>query len=172
MFLLAFLPILIIIGIIAYLVYMGAFLPITIEEKQMGPFHFLYKEINGKDYSLIGKTTTEITNILKQYNFSNQKPLQVFYPDTENKVEVGFLVDEKVNDLKELKSKTIPQCQCLITSFPWRNSLSFILGFSKVDPVLNNHRKSNNYKKTEVMVMLESDSIVYIQRIESSNYEK
>ena len=131
----------------------------------------MYKEINGKDYSLIGKTTTEITNILKQYNFSNQKPLQVFYPDTENKVEVGFLVDEKVNDLKELKSKTIPQCQCLITSFPWRNSLSFILGFSKVDPVLNNHRKSNNYKKTEVMVMLD-DSIVYMQRIESSNYEK
>lgn len=33
MFLLAFLPILVIFALIAYLVYMGAFLPIPIEEK-------------------------------------------------------------------------------------------------------------------------------------------
>ena len=78
MFLLAFLPILAIFIIIAYLLYMGAFLPIAIEEKTMGPFHFLYKEINGKDFSLVGKTTTEIATELKQYNFTNQRPMQIF----------------------------------------------------------------------------------------------
>lgn len=166
MFLLAFLPILIIIGIIAYLVYMGAFLPVSIEEKNVGPFHFLYKEINGKDFSLVGKTTSEIASILKQYNFSNQRPLQIFYPDENKKIEVGFVVDETVSDLKELKGKKIPQLHCLTASFPWRSSLSFVLGFSKVDPALKNYRNANNYKKTEAMVMLESDSIFYMQRIE------
>ena len=76
---------------------MGAFLPIAIEEKTMGPFHFLYKEINGKDFSLVGKTTTEIATELKQYNFTNQRPMQIFYPDEEKKLaEIGFIVEEKM----------------------------------------------------------------------------
>lgn len=167
MFLLAFLPIIIILGIIGYLIYMGAFLPILIEEKKIGPFHFLYKEMEGKDFSLIGKATSDIARILTQYNFSNQRPLQVFYPDEENKkVEVGFVVEESVSELKDLKVKTISSMNCLTTSFPWRNSLSFVLGYSKVDPTLRNYRHSNGYKKTEVMVMLESDSIFYMQRID------
>lgn len=167
MFLLAFLPILIILIIIAYLVYMGAFLPLGLEEKEVGPFHFLYKEVNGKDFGLVGKTTSEIAELLKQYNFSNQRPLQVFFPDEDKRpAEVGFVVNEKTNDLQNIKFKTIPTTLCITTSFPWRNSFSFILGFMKVDPALRNYRNSKQYKKTEAMVILENETIVYMQPIQ------
>ncbi len=167
MFLLAFLPILIILGIIAYLVFMGAFLPVPIEEKTVGPFRFLYKEINAKDYSLVGKTTTEIAEFLKQYSFSNQKPFQIFYPDEEKRLaEVGFIVEENPINIESLKFKTVPAMLCLTTSFPWRNSFSFIFGFMKVDPALKNYRDSKNLKKTEAMVLLDEDTIYYMQRVE------
>ena len=167
MLLLAFLPILVIFGIIAYLVYMGAFLPVQIEEKTVGPFHFLYREINAKDYSLVGKTIAEISDLLKQYNFTNQKPFQIFYPDEEKKkAEVGFIVEEKVNDLKDIQIKSIPSTLCLTTTYPWRNSYSFVFGFMKVDPALKQYRDSNNLMKTEAMIMLEADTIHYMQRVE------
>ncbi len=167
MFLLAFLPILVIFALIAYLVYMGAFLPIPIEEKKVGSFNFIYKEINAKDYSLVGKTIAEISDLLKQYNISNKKPFQIFYPDEEKKqAEVGFIVEEKVAETTGLKFKQIPETNCLTTSFPWRNSYSFVFGFMKVDPTLKQYRASNNLKKTEAMVMLDADTIYYMQRIE------
>lgn len=166
MFLLALFPIVVIFLIIAYLVYMGAFLPIPIEEKMVGPFNFLYKEINGKDFSLIGKTTKEIAEELKQHNFTNLKPMQIFYPDEEKRLaEIGFIVQEKVNNLGSIKSKTIPSTFCMTTTFPWRNSLSFIFGFMKVDPTLQNTRKANNYSKTEAIVLLNEDTIHYLQPV-------
>lgn len=166
MFFLAFLPILIIFGIVAYLVYMGAFLPVPIEEKKVGPFHFLYKEINGKDFSLVGKTTKEISQILKQYNFSNVKSFQIFYPEEEKKLaEVGFIVEEKVSDINELNYRTIVELNCMTTSFPFRSPFSFILGFMKVDPALKIYRQNNSYKKTEAMVCLDQDTILYMQPI-------
>jgi hypothetical protein len=167
MFLLAFLPILIIFGIIGYLVFMGAFLPIPIEEKTVGPFSFLYKEINVKDHSLVGKTTTEIAELLKQYNFSNPRPFQFFYPEEDKRfAEIGFIVEENASSMDGLKFKTIPATLCLTTSFPWRNSLSFVFGFMKVDPILKQYRESNNYKKTEAMVTLDAGTIHYMQRVE------
>lgn len=167
MFLLAFLPVLIIFGIIGYLIYMGAFLPIIIEEKTIGPFQFLYKEINSKDYSLVGKTIAEIADLLKQHNFSNKKPFQLFYPDEEKRLaEVGFLVEGNPENIDGLKFKTIPETVCLTTTFPWRSSFSFVFGFMKVDPALKNYRDSNNLKKTEAMVMLDADTIHYMQRVE------
>ena len=166
MFILVFFPILIIFLIIGYLVYMGAFLPIEIEEKTVGPFHFIYKEINGKDYSLIGKTTKEISETLQKYNFSKQKPMQIFFPDDySNLAQVGLIVKEKIGDLPNVQSKTLEATLSMTTTFPWRNSYSFIFGFMKIDPALQNFRKSKNYKKTEVIVLLNEDTIHYIQPI-------
>ena len=62
--------------------------------------------------------------------------------------------------------KQIPETNCLTTSFPWRNSYSFVFGFMKVDPILKQYRTLNNLKKTEAMVMLDTDTIYYMQRIE------
>jgi hypothetical protein len=167
MFLLAFLPILVIFVLIAYLVYMGAFLPILIEEKKVGSFNFIYREINAKDYSLVGKTIAEISDLLKPLNHSNKKPFQIFYPEEDpRQAEVGFIVEEKVSEITGLKMKQIPETNCLTTSFPWRNSYSFVFGFMKVDPILKQYRTLNNLKKTEAMVMLDTDTIYYMQRIE------
>ena len=66
-----------------------------------------------------------------------------------------------------VKIKQIPETNCLTTSFPWRNSYSFVFGFMKVDPTLKNYRTSNNLKNTEAMIMLDADTIHYMQRVES-----
>ncbi|HMV43384.1 MAG TPA: hypothetical protein PK079_12345 [Leptospiraceae bacterium] len=162
----AFLPILVIFGIVGYLVYMGAFLPVPIEERNVGPFHFIYREINGKDFSLVGNTTREIGELLKQYNFSNVKSFQIFYPEEEKKLsEVGFIVLETVQDLDGVKIKSIPENLCMTTTFPFRSSFSFVLGFMKVDPALKFYRQKNSYKKTEAMVCLDQDTIQYMQPI-------
>ncbi len=163
-----------IIGIVVALVvgilsYLGGFRTITIEEKQMGPFHFVYREMMGTDMSQIGIITNELNDVLLKRRCATHKPFDVFYPD--GHAEIGFVVDEpeysrlSAADTSYLR-KEIPGQRFMTTTFPWKMVMSYMVGFMKVDPALEEYRKQHGYRKTWAATRHDDDIITYFQPIE------
>ena len=163
-----------IIGIVVALVvgllsYLGGFSTITIEEKQMGPFYLVYREMKGTDMSQIGIITNELNDVLVKKGYATHKPFDVFYPD--GHAEIGFEVDEaeysrfSAADTSYL-SKEIPGQRFMTTTFPWKMVMSYMVGFMKVDPALEAYRKQHGYRKTWAATRHDDDIITYLQPIE------
>ncbi len=159
------------VGLIVFCAYMGAFIGVAISEQKMGPYYFVYREMTGTDFSQVGKITTEINDRLKAGGFQSAKPFDVFYPEgsgTSN--EIGFIIPEDQAALisklgNEVKSKTIPEQDYMVTEFPYRNPMSFFFGYLKVDPALKKHREEFGYKKVQAISINEGERITYLQPI-------
>jgi hypothetical protein len=163
-----------VLGVIAALfvaasIYLGGFKTIVIEEKEMGPFTLVYKEMSGTDISQIGTITDEIESALNGAGFKTQKPFDLFHPDM--RAEIGFSINEsEVAKLSQLgatfKVKSIPAGVYMTTTFPWKMVASYAVGFMKVDPALETYRKKNDYRKTWAATRHDGAVITYLQPIE------
>ncbi len=154
---------------IAAFAYLGGFTSIAIHEEQMGPFTILYKDMVGTDMSQVGTITHKIEEALKGAGFVSHRPFDIFYPD--GHAEIGFVV--AVNEAPKLsvfgskyKIKFIPAGTFMTTTFPWKMVLSYMVGFMKVDPALEAHRKKNGYRKTWAATRHDGAVITYLQPIE------
>ena len=146
--------------------YLGGFRSITIEEKQMGPFHFAYREMVGTDFSKISEITTALDAELRDKGVTTLHPFDLFNP--EGGGEIGFVVSESEAEQllnSSIRIKTIPMQQCMVATFPWKNPMSYMVGFMKVDPALEAHRKKNGYRKTWAATRHDGDTITYLQPI-------
>ncbi len=155
----------VVLAVAAY-AYLGGFRSITIEEKQMGPFHFAYREMVGTDFSKVREITTALDAELRSKGLTSLQQFDLFNP--EGGGEIGFVVSE--NEAQQLLSssiriKTIPAQQCMVTTFPWKNPISYMIGFMKVDPALEAHRKKNGYRKIWAATRHDGDLITYLQPI-------
>jgi hypothetical protein len=149
--------------------YMGAFHHVTIAEEDRGPFTFVYVGLGADELKNVGPVTTQVDAMLDAAGVTQRKPLDVFLPDST--AEVGFAVegaspDQLANLPGKAAVKEIPVQRCMVTVFPWRNRLSFMFGFMKVDPALGAYRAAHGYVKTEAMAMVDGGEIVYMQRID------
>lgn len=171
--LLTLLAALVVLAVAAY-ACLGGFSSVTIEEQQMGPFTILYKDMVGADMSQVGTITHEIEEALRGAGFVSHKPFDIFYPD--GHAEIGFVVavneaptDGLVEKLSMFESKYkikfIPAGAFMTTTFPWKMVLSYMVGFMKVDPALEAHRKKNGYRKTWAATRHDGESITYLQPI-------
>ncbi len=61
--------------------------------------------------------------------------------------------------------KVIGARRYLVAQFPWRNRLSFMVGYMKVDPALARYRDAHGYKKVEAIALNDGDTIVYMQPV-------
>lgn len=166
--------IVVVLAVAAY-AYLGGFSSVTIEEQQMGPFTVLYKDMVGADMSQVGTITREIEAALKAAGFVSHKPFDIFYPD--GHAEIGFVVAvneaptyglvEKLSMFEsKYKIKFIPAGTFMTTTFPWKMVWSYMVGFMKVDPALEAHRKKNGYRKTWAATRHDDAVITYLQPIE------
>jgi hypothetical protein len=157
--------VLVVVGAYAYL---GGFHTVAIEEKEMGPFHFAYREMVGADFSKVGEITTALDVELRRKGFTTLQPFDLFNPNGGG--EIGFVVSESEAPMlttlnSSIRIKTIPSQQCMVTTFPWRNLMSYMIGFMKVDPALKAHREKNGYRKTWAATRHDGDHITYLQPI-------
>lgn len=148
--------------------YMGAFEHIEISEKDQGPFTLVYRGMAAGDMSKVGEITTDLNSLLASQGVTRRKPLDVFFPD--GRGEIGFAVEgaspEQLAALKaNAKVREIPVQRCMAAEFPWRNPMSFMVGYFKVDPALAKHRSAHGYKKVEALALNNGNVIVYIQPI-------
>jgi hypothetical protein len=154
------------------LAYMGAFSRIVIEERTVGPFHFVYKESTSTTPSEVGAITTELDRLLRHAGVSDARPLDIFYPAGEAPNEIGFALQRRDDSLLArlgtgVKTKNLPPQRCMVTRFPWKNRLSFLVGFIRVDPALRKHRQQHGYRQTPALALNEGPTIAYMQPIVS-----
>ncbi|MDX1958276.1 MAG: hypothetical protein SFU98_06865 [Leptospiraceae bacterium] len=165
--LIVFVILIVFIGI--FLVYMGAFMKPIVSAKNSERYFFVHKEIDGGDFSKVGSTTTEIHSILDSNGIKEAKPFQIYFPPEENRnSKIGFVLHE--NDYKSLpktnlNSEILESTECMMVSFPWKNSFSYIFSYMPVKKSLESHRQINNYKNTYIMVLNNGNEILYIQPI-------
>lgn len=160
----------VVIALVGALGYMGAFTGVKVEERDAGPYPFVYVQEAGTDPARIRELTEELGDRLEKAGYPNRRPAQVYYPVGRGiQNQIGFIVDRPVA-LDVLGATTffrpIPVERYLAASFPFRNAASFAIAAPKVESALAEHRKARGYAETAVMVILEGDSILYLQRIE------
>jgi hypothetical protein len=154
----------------AVLAYFGAFIRVTIEERAVGPFLLVYKELAGVDRSAIRDITDELKQRLEQANIPIVHPFDVFYPPNEGPNEIGFIVPLESQAAAEslgagVRVREIPRQACMVARFPWRHAASFIVGYLRVDPALRRHRGRRGYAEAPAFAMNEGRTIVYMQPI-------
>jgi len=150
--------------------WMGVFTGVTVEERDAGPYPFVYVQEASADPDRIGELTEELGQRLEAAGYANRRPAQIFYPTGRGiQNQIGFVVDRPVS-LDVLGATTffrpIPVERYMAARFPYRNPMSFTIGAPKAEAALRDYRKARGYGETAVMAILEGDFILYLQRIE------
>jgi hypothetical protein len=156
-----------------YLVYMGALRSVRIVEREEGPFLFIYREVQGTGQGQIGKVTTELHADLESAGVTTMRPFDLFQPpDSELPNQIGFVIPEsdsaKLVSLKGATQRTIPRQLYMATDFPFRNRLSFVVGYVKVNPALAEYRVEKSYRSAYAIARNDGNLITYLQPIRSN----
>lgn len=169
--------VLLVLGLL-YLNYLKFFSPITLEEKKYGPFTLVYEEYTGPY-----KDTAKIQNDL-YYSLLNKEKIKTFkgfgvYYDNPKKVPAqdlrsiaGCVLEqedyEKVGYLETngYKVKNIPEQDCIVVEFPFKNSFSIFVGMAKVYPEIEKYIKDHNLENNEIMEIydMQNKKIFYSMR--------
>lgn len=156
-----------ILALVGFYAYLGGFEDITIVEKQMGPFHLVYREMQGTDMKEIGVITDGLANALTNAGFKTHQPFDVFFPNGKPS-QIGFVIaaDEKprlsVLDAS-IKTRIIPAQKCMVATFPWKSPASYIVGYMKVDPALKAYREQRGYVEGWAATRHDNEFITYLQ---------
>lgn len=158
----------IVLAILAFAIYMGAFSIVVIEEREQGPYTLVYREMSGNDMKQVGEITLALNTLLAERGIVRRKPFDIFFPD--GRAEIGFAIEGALPGQiaglsNQAKVREIPAQRCMVARFPWRNTLSFFVGYLKVDPALTNYRTEHGYSKVEAYSLDDGDTIVYMQPI-------
>ena len=159
------------IGLGGLLAYLGAFRSVTISESEEGPFYFVYREMKGNDPRMVGEITTSLDAELRSAGVAESRPFDIFQPSEANLPnEIGFVVSE--SDFARVEAerhaalkRVIARQKYMRTTFPFRNRLSFLVGFVKVDPALKAHRSTKGYAAAPAIARNDGDTITYLQPI-------
>src|ERR1700730_17656143 len=128
------------IGLVGFCAYLGGFRGTAVSEAEEGPFYFAYRELPGNSLSGVGTITTALNEELNSLGITNKRPFDVFQPSGSGAPnEIGFVIS--VGDMERLQGKNgsmklrmIARQRYMKTTFPFKNRLSFVIGYFKVDP--------------------------------------
>ena len=149
--------------------WMGAMSGVKVQEQDMGPYLFVYVQDPTTDFSKVGQLTEALGQQLDAAGFTQRQPAQIYYPTGRGiQNQIGFVVDRTV-PLGVLGAEAffrpVPVQRYLVARFPFRNPLSFRVGYYRVEPALQKQRRQKNYAETSVTVILDGDSILYLQPV-------
>ena len=137
----------VILCLVSFLSYMGAFAKITVTNKDLGPFKIVCKDFKGA-YGKTGPVFDEIQAFLSKECFLDAKRGIGFYYDDPSKIKiqelrskVGSIIEpEDYDKLKNVAGKyeivDFPVSKAVVAEFPIKNMLSYMIGPMKVYPIL------------------------------------
>ncbi len=161
-----------IITLAGFAAYLGAFRTIAVAEADDGPFYFVYREMHGNDLTAVGEITTALHDELRSVGITEMRPFDIFQPASSGVPnEIGFVIKEAEVALLQpaehsIKSRVIARQRYMITTFPFKNRLSFLVGYIKVDPALAKHRTDHGYATAPAIARNDGDTITYLQPIQ------
>ncbi len=130
--------------IVVFLFYMGTFTQVSIKEQEKGPYTFSYVEHVGP-YHEVGKVMMALDSKMRDLGFNSTDGLGIYYddpkktPKDKRRSEVGSIITADDMDKIEANSgkldfKTIEKKNYLVSEFPIKNMLSYMLGPMKIYP--------------------------------------
>ena len=145
-----------VLALLAFLAYMGVFSTPTVTEQIIGPYTLVYEEYTGP-YSGSGKVIGSVYSALKKDKIETLKGFGIYLNNPNNtapdqlKSLLGCVLEEKdlgkVRQIKKnYKVMKWEAKDCLVTEFPIRNNLSYMIGPMKVYPLLNKELTAKGYK--------------------------
>ena len=151
--------------------WLGVFARVAIEERDVGPYRFVYRTLHGADPRQVGRITDEIAHALDEVGIRDRQPLDLFYPEGASEPsQIGFAIGER--DAEKLPAlddsllqRTLPAARSLVARFPWKHPASFVVGYFKVAPALRRHREAHGYRDGASFTLNRGDTILYVQPI-------
>ena len=173
----AILVVIIIIFISIY-AYYGGFKKIESVVQSQGGETIVYESVTG-DYSQTSKYTDKIYYaLLDDDEVETTKGIGVFYDNPQQvdkdklRSEVGCVLDNTDSALiarlsGKYQIKTLPEGNFLISEFPMKGKMSFIIGVMKVYPALNKYSQEHGYKDSPITEIYDvpNKKIIYRKEI-------
>lgn len=149
--------------------WMGALTPIRVEERDLGPYRFVYVQEASTNPKKVGELTHALGERLEAAGIALRKPAQEYYPPGRGlQNQIGFLVEQPV-DLKVLGAEAffreVPVQRYMVVEFPFRNRLSFMVGAMRVEGAFRKYMAARKYAETSAMVILDGNHILYLEPI-------
>lgn len=140
--------------VVAFLVYMGTFSKVSIEEKKMGPYTYAFVSHTGA-YSEVGKPMMELYDEMTKAGFGSVDGIGIYYDDPSKtpkekmRSDVGSIIrSEDTEKMEANKDKfnfaTLEERKYIVTEFPLKNKMSFMFGPMKVYPAFNRYLEGKN----------------------------
>lgn len=145
-----------------YLYFLGAFDSVLVDERMMGPYTLVYQEHTGS-FSEVGPVFDEVYQKLSDNGIDTMLGMGIYYgnpavvAESELRSEVGSLIDEvqaMTIDREEYNIKEIEQAKYIVVSFPFKNSLSYMIGVMKAYPAIEKYLNANGYSESEYSIEL------------------
>lgn len=153
-------------GATGMLFYHGAFTKVEIAEERHGPYRLVFRPQIYVTRQSEARITEEIDTMLSGIGVEKRQPMAVYFSD--GSAQVGVSVEDVQLNLtlsNGTTTRTIPGEDYMVARFPWKSPLSPMVGYYKVDPVLNRYRETLGYVQTEDMTLYQGDHILYLTRI-------
>ncbi len=163
--------------LIAYSYYMGAFKSIEITEEETGPFKVVFEEHIG-DYKGTGEIMDRLYYSVLDEGIDTTKGFGIYYDDPkivkkeELKSEAGVILEvkdyDKVSQLEgKYRIKTLNKKVRITTEFVYKNKASVFFGIMKVYPTIEKYIEEKGYKKGSVMEIYDipNNKIIYLAEI-------
>ena len=166
-----------ILAFIVFLAYMGLFNIPKVSEREIGPFEFVYEDFTG-DYAQTGPVFKEVYDDLLADGIESTVGLGIYYddpaitPKAERRSRVGSVVTKEEAELADKRGNlhremTVTRKRSMIVEFPYRNSLSIVMGVAKAYPALEKYRLEKGYKSLPTMEIydMKNGKIFYAMEI-------
>ncbi len=140
----------------------GLFATVTISERNLGPHLLVYQKHIG-DYKQVGAVMDELYNDLKDnYAIETTRGFGLYYdnPREVNAAELrsvvgciveGMAVDDLANVGSKYGVKEFPASESVVAEFPFKGTISIMLGLLKVYPKLSKYLAAHNFVNTPIM---------------------
>lgn len=146
---------------------------IDIVEREVGPYSLVYRTMRGTDLQQAGAITTELESLLDRNGVTPRRPFDVFYPADSQPNEIGFVLTAGIAEqtraslasIPGVQLREVPRQRAMVTRFPWKSRLSFLVGYLKVDPALRAYRDKAWYKDAPAYALNQGTTIAYMQPV-------
>ncbi len=155
-------------AVLADAFWLGAFAPVKVEERTVGPYWVVYREMMGHDPRELGAITDDLHAMLDRAAIEGTHPFDIY--DVAS-TEVGFALPNPPTPAFEAsldaqtKFREIPAQTAMTVRFPWRHPLSFVVGFFRIPPAFKAYRDAHGYAETAIYTLNDGRSTLYIEPI-------
>ncbi len=155
--------------------YMGLFTEMTVKEAAHGPYHFVFQTQTGA-FNQTPETIGAVEALLKEQQVTPASIAAIFYsdpalvPKEKWHSEAGCFLRrqdfDKIPGLPQsLEVREIPRKSYLVTRFPFKNQLSYMIGIAKAYPALEAYKKKHSLKTGYAMEIYRPEKIIYLMEV-------